>query len=30
MGETYNAGVDQPISMREIVEKVAKCLDQKF
>jgi dTDP-glucose 4,6-dehydratase len=30
MGEIYNAGVDQPISMREIVEKVAKCLDQNF
>ena len=30
MGETYNAGVDQPISMREIVEKVAKCLDRNF
>ena len=30
MGEIYNAGVDQPISMREIVEKVAKCLDRNF
>ena len=30
MGEIYNAGVDQPISMREIVEKVAKCLDKNF
>ena len=30
MGEIYNAGVDQPISMREIVEKVVKCLDRNF
>jgi len=30
MGEIYNAGVDQPISMREIVEIVAKCLDRNF
>jgi dTDP-glucose 4,6-dehydratase len=30
MGEIYNAGVDKPISMREIVEIVAKCLDKNF
>ena len=30
LGEIYNAGVDQPISMREIVEKVTKYLDKNF
>jgi dTDP-glucose 4,6-dehydratase len=30
MGEIYNAGVDKPISMRDIVEIVAKCLDKNF
>ncbi len=30
LGEIYNAGVDEPISMREIVEKVAKYLNKEF
>ena len=30
MGEIYNAGVDEPISMKEIVEKVVKCLGKDF
>ena len=30
MGEIYNAGVDKPISMREIVEKVSLYLGKNF
>ena len=30
MGEIYNAGVDEPISMKEIVKKVVKCLGKDF
>ena len=30
LGETYNAGVDKPISMKEIVEIVAKYLNKNF
>ncbi len=30
LGETYNAGVDEPISMKEIVEKIVKYLDMKY
>ena len=30
IGEIYNAGVDEPVSMREIVEKVVKYLGKDF
>ncbi len=30
LGEIYNAGVEKPISMKEIVEKVVLCLDKKY